>query len=241
MDKKWKELRAKIKPQFKAEVIEGKTTLVLSGDVVSNEYAWCDDDIYPSRIQEVLDASSGEVVIKLNSGGGDAFAGVEIYNMLKGYEDKVTVEVTGLAASAASIIAMGADEIVMCTGSMMMIHEAWTIAIGSKTELLKTIEMMDKLDDSLASIYAERLDLDKSFVSDLLKAETWMTAEEAVKDGFADKVKIKPKAQAMVEIEISDDVRAILEDLKAMKAQFEGLKEEKPKGNNLQRLFNKGV
>lgn len=240
MDKKWKELRAKIKPQFKAEVTEGKTTLVLSGDVVSNEYAWCDDDIYPSRIQEVLDDSSGEVVIKLNSGGGDAFAGVEIYNMLKGYEDKVTVEVTGLAASAASIIAMGADEIVMCTGSMMMIHEAWTIAIGSKTELLKTIEMMDKLDDSLASIYAERLDLDKSFVSELLKAETWMTAEEAVKDGFADSVKTKAVTQATVEIEISDEIKAMLEDFKMMKVDFEGLK-DKPKGNNLQRLFNKGV
>lgn len=240
MDKKWKELRSKIKPQFKAEVMDDRTVLILSGDVVSNEYSWYEDDISPKRIQAVLDGSPGELVIRLNSGGGDAFAGVEIYNMLKDYPNKVTVEVTGLAASAASIVAMGADEIIMCTGSMMMIHEAWTIAVGSKSDLQKKVDMMDKLDASLVSIYAERLGLDKDFVSELLKAETWMTAEEAVKDGFADSVKTKPVTQATVEIEISDEIKAMLEDIKMMKADFEGLK-DKPKGNNLQRLFNKGV
>lgn len=240
LDKKWKELRSKIKPQFKAEVKDDKTVLILSGDVVSNEYSWYEDDISPKRIQAILDESPGELVIRLNSGGGDAFAGVEIYNMLKDYPNKVTVEVTGLAASAASIVAMGADEIIMCTGSMMMIHEAWTFAVGSKSDLQKTVDMMDKLDASLVSIYAERLGLDKDFVSELLKAETWMTAEEAVKDGFADSVKTKPVTQATVEIEIADEIKAMLEDIKMMKADFEGLK-DKPKGNNLQRLFNKGV
>lgn len=214
---------AQIKPEFKAEVKEDKTEIVLSGAVVSNDYDWYDSDITPSKIQQALNESKGDVVIKLNSGGGDAFAGVEIYNSLKDYHGKVTVEVTGLAASAASIIAMGADEIIMCTGSMMMVHEAWTWAVGNKTELTKVVNMMDKLDSSLVDIYAERIGVDKEFIKDLLQDETWMTAEEAVANGFADKVKkvisedeidITAKINNYVQLEIPDEFYQVVNEVK---------------------------
>ncbi|MGF3073220.1 head maturation protease, ClpP-related [Facklamia sp. P13069] len=187
--KRWEKMRAQIKPEFKAEVSEDKTVLYLSGDVVSNEYGWHEDDITPKKVNKALNESKGEVLIKLNSGGGDCFAGVEIYNLLKDYPGKVIVEITGLSASAASILSMGADEIIMRTGSMMMVHRASTIVWGNKNALLKAADMMDKVDSSIVDIYAERIGLEKQFITDLLDEETWMTAEEAVKDGFADRTK----------------------------------------------------
>ena len=234
--KKWKKLRAQIKPEFKAEVSEDKTVIVLSGDVVSNDYYWYESDITPSKIQKALNDSNGDVVIKLNSGGGDAFAGVEIYNSLKDYQGKVTVEVTGLAASAASIIAMGADEIVMCTGSMMMVHEAWTWAVGNKSELMKVVSMMDKLDSSLVDIYAERIGVDKEFIKDLLQDETWMTAEEAVANGFADKVK-----KVISEDEI--DVAAKINNTMTVKVEipdefYQSMNEVKEELNTVKEMMN---
>lgn len=93
--------------------------------------------------------------IKLNSSGGNAFDGLEIYNYLKDLDAHVIVEVTALAASAASIIAMGADEVIMRTGSTMMIHNASTITYGNKDEMLKVHEYLAKIDTSIIDVYKE--------------------------------------------------------------------------------------
>ena len=126
----------KIKPEITNEVTDNGHVLTLSGRVSKNY--WHDDDhINIETISKQLDEVDGDITIRLNSGGGDVFEGIEIYNYLKSLDNKVTIEVTALAASAASIIAMAGDEIKMCTGSSMMVHEASTTAWGNKADIQK--------------------------------------------------------------------------------------------------------
>jgi ATP-dependent Clp protease, protease subunit len=137
------------------------------------------------------DVAASTIRIKLNSGGGDADHGIEIYNYLKDLDKHVIVEVTSLAASAASVIAMGADEVIMRTGSRMMIHEAATFAYGTKQDIKKTINALETYDESIVSIYQEKTGKTRAEIAELVENETWMTAEEAVEKGFADKLESK--------------------------------------------------
>ncbi|MDA1742607.1 ATP-dependent Clp protease proteolytic subunit [Bacillus cereus] len=161
--------------------------MVLSGYIGSS--SWWYDAISAESVRSALkEVRASTVKIKLNSGGGDADQGVEIYNYLKDLDKKVIVEVTSLAASAASIIAMATDEIVMRTGSRMMIHEASTIAYGNKQDIQKTLNALEAYDESIFSIYQQKTGKSREEITDLLEAETWFTAEQAVQEGFADKV-----------------------------------------------------
>jgi len=125
--------------------------------------------------------------VRINSLGGSAFGGVAMYNALQDHPGEVTCCVEGLAASAASLVAM-AGKTVMGKGSMMMIHSPLTMALGNAGELRKTADVLDKVQDALATIYSAKTGLDSKDVNDLLDAETWMTADEAVAAGFADEV-----------------------------------------------------
>lgn len=158
--------------------------LILEGVVASEE--WWGDEIVPSQFREELSKRSGDLTVAINSVGGDVFAGISIYNSLVQYSGRVTVRVDGLAASIASIIAMAGDKIIMSPGSEMMIHKPWTLAIGDSEELQKNIEILDKIQESLVSIYTARTGLTKEEIVTMLEAETWMTADEAVEKGFAD-------------------------------------------------------
>jgi ATP-dependent protease ClpP protease subunit len=187
--------------QFKNEVQGDKHVLTLSGVVAKPD--WIDrmldiETINAQDIAEALDDVDMDVLIRLNSGGGDAFEGIEIYNYLKNHPSHITIEVTALAASAASIIAESGDEVIMDTGSSMMIHEASTIAWGNKNEIRKTLNALETIDDSIVDIYMERTGLSKEELDELLSNETWMTADEAVQKGFADR---KSSRQAIQEID----------------------------------------
>jgi ATP-dependent Clp protease, protease subunit len=165
--------------------------MVLSGFI--GRSSWWYEAISAETIRNALkEVSASTIRIKLNSGGGDADQGIEIYNFLKDLDKKVIVEVTSLAASAASIIAMGADEIIMRTGSRMMIHEASTYAMGTKQDIQKTLNALETYDESIVSIYQQRTGKNKEEITKLLEAETWFTAEKAVKEGFADRVEHEP-------------------------------------------------
>ena len=142
------------------------------------------------------DVTASTVRIKLNSGGGDADHGIEIYNYLQDLDKYVIVEVTSLAASAASVIAMGADEVIMRTGSRMMIHEAATFAYGTKQDIKKTLNALETYDESIVSIYQEKTGKTRDEIAELVENETWMTAEEAVEKGFADKLESKKQEDA---------------------------------------------
>lgn len=182
MNKKAKE----ITHSFKAEVSEnGVNEITIYGDI-GDAFFW--ESTSASDVKNALKDMTGDVTINLNSPGGDAFDGIAIYNTLKSHDGKITVNVDGWAASAASIIAMAADELIMNTGTMMMVHEASTIAFGSKKEMKSTLNALEGLDQSLADIYMTRFKGERSEIETCIENETWFTASEAVDLGLADKV-----------------------------------------------------
>lgn len=182
MNKKIKE----IKHSFKAEVsADGMNEITIYGDI-GDGFFW--ESTSASDVKNALKDMTGDVTIHLNSPGGDAFDGIAIYNTLKNHEGKVTVRVDGWAASAASIIAMAADELIMNTGTMMMVHEASTIAFGSKKEMKSTLNALEGLDQSLADIYMTRFKGERPEIETCIENETWFTANEAVDVGLADAV-----------------------------------------------------
>jgi len=127
-----------------------------------------------------------DVVVNINSPGGDFFEGVAIYNLLREHKSRVTVRVIGLAASAASIIAMAGDEIVMGDGAFLMIHNAWSIVIGNRHDLAEASERLAPFDAAMADVYAARSGLSRVEVQAMMDSETWLGAAEAVESGFAD-------------------------------------------------------
>lgn len=177
---------------------EGSSNLYLEGEISSE--TWWGDEVTPEAFRDELRQMKGDLTVHINSPGGDVFAGVAIYNALKDYsKGKVVVKVDGLAASIASVVAMAGDEIIMSPGSMMMIHNPWSVGIGSSDELRKAADTLDQIKDSILPIYTERSGMSEDEVKDLMDAETWMTAEKAVELGFADTVQkaAKEKEEAV--------------------------------------------
>ncbi|RQU10157.1 Clp protease ClpP [Burkholderia cenocepacia] len=125
------------------------------------------------------------VVVNLNSPGGDFFEGVAIYNLLRQHDAEVTVNVMGLAASAASVIAMAGDKILMGDGAFLMIHNAWSVAVGNRHDFIAAAETLAPFDDAMASLYAKRSGMSKTDAAALMDKETWISADQAIKNGMA--------------------------------------------------------
>ena len=143
--------------QFKASS-EGKPSeLFFYGDIVSSNWdAWQKEDQYPQNVQKLLsEIGNGDVDIHINSGGGDVFAGIAIYNMLRSCAGKKTVYIDGWAASIASIIAMAGDEIIMPENSYLMVHKAWTVAMGNADEMRELADRLDKIDSGILATYMQ--------------------------------------------------------------------------------------
>lgn len=160
----------------------GNTELTIYG-LIGDSY-W-EDSVSASDIDNALKGITGDIVIHLNSPGGDAFDGITIYNLLKKHDGKVTVNVDGWACSAASVIAMAADELVMGLGSMIMIHEASSIVWGTKTEMRKEANVLDELEEGIIDIYMTKANVSREEVRSAVDAETWYGAQKAVDIGFA--------------------------------------------------------
>ena len=124
------------------------------------------------------------IQVRVNSPGGDAFEGMTIYNLLKDHPAEIEIVIDGLAASAASIIAMAGNEIVMAKNAFLMIHNPWTYAAGEAKDLRKTADVLDKLKVSLSEVYANRSGLDIEEVNQMLDDETWFSAEEGIEKGM---------------------------------------------------------
>jgi len=148
--------------------------------------AWDGAGVTAKRIGAALRAiGKKDVTVNINSPGGNFFEGVAIYNLLRAHPAKVTVNVMGLAASAASVIAMAGDEINMGEGSFLMIHNAWAVAIGNRHDLKEASESLEPFDEAMAEIYAARSGMKREEIALLMDRETWMGASAAVEDGFA--------------------------------------------------------
>ncbi len=194
----------KVPFQFKNELKNGKHVLTLSGNV--RKKYWSDDDVINAKdVRETLDAVSEDIVIKLNSPGGDVFEGIEIYNYLKDHPSNITVEVTGVAASAATFIVAGADEVIMNIGTSLMIHEASTFTWGNKSDIQKTLNALETIDESILSIYSEKTGQSNEQLEEWMNEEKWFTADEAVEFGFADSVK-RDNAESVESEESIEDI-----------------------------------
>ena len=169
-----------------------------------------------SFLNDLASAQGDSVRVEINSPGGDVFAGLAIYNGLRNSGKKVNVRVLGLAASAASLVAMAGDTIEMPENSFMMVHNPWGFAIGGADDMRDTADMLDKLGASLASTYAKRTGKSAEEITALLDAETWMSAAEAVDAGFATAVISEVPVKAAFDLDrLPANVRAAYASAKA--------------------------
>lgn len=152
------------------------------------EESWFDDDVTPQLFKDELNAGIGDITVWINSPGGDCVAAAQIYNMLTQYKGNVTVKIDGIAASAASVIAMAGNTVLMSPVSMMMIHNPATFAFGDHAEMQKAIDMLAEVKESIINAYVIKTGLTRAKLSHLMDAETWMDANKAVELGFADDI-----------------------------------------------------
>nr|DAV78718.1 MAG TPA: Putative ATP dependent Clp protease [Caudoviricetes sp.] len=174
-------------------------TLFLNGTIA--EESWFDDDVTPQLFKDELNAGEGDIVVWINSPGGDCVAAAQIYNMLMDYKGNVTVKIDGIAASAASVIAMAGTRVLVSPVSMMMIHNPATIAMGDTAEMEKAIAMLTEVKDSIINAYEIKTGLSRAKLSHLMDAETWMDARKAVELGFADEIMKRAEA-----VEVEEDL-----------------------------------
>ena len=163
---------------------ESERVLELYGTIA--EESWFDDDVTPQMFRDELFAGSGDVVIWLNSPGGDCIAASQIYSMLMDYKGNVTVKIDGVAASAASVIAMAGTRVLMAPTALMMIHNPATVAFGDHEDMQKAIEMLEEVKESIINAYEIRTNLSHTQLSHMMDETTWMNAKKAIELGFAD-------------------------------------------------------
>lgn len=177
---------------------DGARTLYLDGAIA--EESWLGDEITPKQFKSELLSGEGNITIWINSPGGDVFAASQIYNMLMDYKGHVTVKIDGIAASAASVIAMAGGEVLMSPVSMLMIHNPMTIAIGDTEEMEKAIAMLSEVKESIINAYELKSGLSRARISHLMDAESWFNAKKAVELGFADDILFTGEAPPGVEV-----------------------------------------
>ncbi|GAV24799.1 hypothetical protein ciss_07320 [Carboxydothermus islandicus] len=184
--------------QFKAMTTKNEAELLLYGPI--SETTWLGDEVTPKQFAEDLKALGDitDLTVRINSGGGDVFAAQAIYSILKSHPAKVTVYVDGLAASAASVIAMSGDVVIMPKNAMMMVHNPWTIGIGNSNDFRKLADDLDKIREGMIAAYQTKTNLDREKLIELLDAETWMTADEALEYGFIDQIDEKIQVAASI-------------------------------------------
>ena len=176
----------KWKNQTEENAPNPERTLFLNGTIASE--SWFDDDVTPQIFKDELMSGSGNITVWINSPGGDCVAAAQIYNMLMEYPGNVTVKIDGIAASAASVIAMAGTKVCVSPVSMLMIHNPMTFAFGNTAEMQKAIDMLGEVKESIINAYEIKTGMSRAKLSRLMDAETWMNANKAVELGFADEI-----------------------------------------------------
>ncbi|WP_031243539.1 head maturation protease, ClpP-related, partial [Advenella kashmirensis] len=172
-------------PGIQAADSDSNTTISVL-DVIGEDY-WTGEGVTAKRIAAALRyIGDKDVTVNINSPGGDMFEGLAIYNTLREHKGKITVKILGLAASAASIIAMAGDEVQISRAGFVMIHNCWVLAAGNRHALREIADWMEPFDRAMAGIYQERTGLDEKKLEALLDAESWIGGQDAIDQGFAD-------------------------------------------------------
>ena len=174
---------------------ENEDERILRIDGVIAEEPWIDDEITPKQFKSELMSGSGDITLWINSPGGDVFAASQIYNMLMDYKGNVTVKIDGLAASAASVIAMAGTRVLMSPVSQIMVHNPMTVAIGNAEEMSKAIKMLSEIKESIINAYELKTNLPRDEISKMMDSECWMNAKKSVELGFADEIMYTEKDQ----------------------------------------------
>ncbi|SMG00339.1 head maturation protease, ClpP-related [Burkholderia singularis] len=170
-------------PDVRAAVSDDSASISIYDTIGDN---WEGTGVTAKRISAALRSiGARDVMVNVNSPGGDFFEGVAIYNLLREHKAKVTINVMGLAASAASVIAMAGDEILMGDGAFLMIHNAWAVAIGNRHDMTAVAATLAPFDAAMAKLYAQRAGISEATAAALMDKETWIDADQAVEDGFA--------------------------------------------------------
>ena len=163
-----------------------KRVLLLDGEI--SDETWWGDEITPQMFRSELNAAEGDIDLWINSPGGDCYAAAQIYNMLMEYKGNVNVKIDGIAASAASVVAMAGSTVEISPLGLMMLHNPMTISIGDTHEMERTITFLGEIKESIINAYELKTGLSRAKISRLMDAETWMNAKKAVELGFADSV-----------------------------------------------------
>lgn len=185
-----------------------KTERILTLSGVIAEESWFDDEVTPKIFRDELMSGEGDITVWINSPGGDCIAAAQIYNMLLEYKGNVTIKIDGIAASAASVVAMAGNKVIMSPVSMLMIHNPMTMAAGDTTEMKKAISMLTEVKESIINAYELKTGMSRDKIAKLMDAETWMDANKAVELGFADEIlsresSVKPSAMMYSENVVS--------------------------------------
>ena len=168
-----------------------ETELLFNGPI--SEDTWWGDEVTPALFRDELSKVSGNLTVWLNSPGGDVFAASQIYSMLKNHKGKVTVKIDGIAASAASVVAMAGDETLIAPTALMMIHDPSTCAMGNKSDMEKAIILLDEVKESIINAYETKSHLSRSKIAKLMSDETWLNAKKAHEMGFVDGILFSKK------------------------------------------------
>ena len=161
-----------------------ETELLFNGPI--SEDTWFSDEVTPTLFRNELNKVKGDLTVWLNSPGGDVFAASQIYTMLKNHKGKVTVKIDGIAASAASVVAMAGDETLIAPTGMIMIHNPATAAFGNKETMEQAIRLLDEVKESIINAYETKSHISRSKIAKMMSEETWLNAKKALQLGFVD-------------------------------------------------------
>lgn len=161
-----------------------ETELYFEGPI--SDCTWLGDEITPAMFRDELAKVSGNLTVWINSPGGDCISASQIYTMLRSHKGKVTVKIDGIAASAASVVAMSGDETLISPTGYLMIHNPMTWASGNKTDMEKAIALLDEIKEGIINAYTRKTGLSRNKISKLMDDETWLNAEKALQLGFVD-------------------------------------------------------
>lgn len=180
-----------------------ETELYFEGPI--SDCTWFGDEITPAMFRDELAKVSGNLTVWVNSPGGDCVSASQIYTMLRNHKGKVTVKIDGIAASAASVVAMSGDETLISPTGYLMIHNPMTLASGNRSDMEKAIALLDEIKEGIINAYVRKTGLSRNKISKLMDDETWLNAEKALQLGFVDGILFDEKKRAFIPEESDED------------------------------------
>ena len=213
---------------------DGEAERVLELDGTIADSSWFEDDITARMFKEELYSGSGAITVWINSPGGDCVAASQIYTMLMDYKGEVTVKIDGIAASAASVIAMAGNKVLMSPTAMMMIHNPSTMAMGDHRDMEKAIELLDEVKQSIINAYEIKTGLPRKQLARMMDDTTWMNAKKAVELGFADDILTDEKHESTADAEGYEFAASAVE--RALVNKISARSKKKPTGRSVDEL-----